>query len=331
VNRTRIDVVLAAIGLEVQRVRGTRAWVLCPFHESSSTSAFFVRRAGERAGTYHCFSCKAGGSLADLVMHVRGLAGEAGEKEARDFIRSAGKGFEPARRRVRVVAREAEISRARFSLPREIVFAPWEEWLTEPRAYLEGRGLGREEAEAFRIGYAVSGPLAGRVVVPFLDERGYPQSYSARTLVGDVPKYRTPDEREGASVDAVFGAHLWPPAAERKRCAVIATEGAIDAMSIRRILQGMPDARAVVCALNGSEPQAGQLLALATFGVVLDASDDDPAGNGAARTIRYAMGRHAEYRRLLLPADANTMLAGGDGARPRPKLLRKLIGVALTG
>ena len=41
-------------------------------------------------------------------------------------------------------------------------------------AYLAGRGIGLEVAQALRLGWAVTGPLAGRVVFPFTDPDGPP-------------------------------------------------------------------------------------------------------------------------------------------------------------
>lgn len=314
---SRVRVVVEALGLEIRRLRGTRAWCYCPFHESTSTSAFFVRLAGERAGTYHCFRCKAGGSLIDLVMHVRGVERE----DARAFVRSAGKAFVPERRRARVVAREPELARRRFAMPRLVVEGePVESWPEEFRSYLAERGIGGDAARAFALAYAVDGPLAGRVVIPFLDERAQLRTYSARSVVGDVPKYRTPDEREGPDVEAVFGAHLWPP--DRRRLPVVANEGAIDAMSV---WMAAPEGTCVA-ALNGSEVQPGQLLALASFGGVVIATDADAAGDRAAQAIRYALGRHVPCSRLRLPEDANALWAAGGEKR---RSLRRAIRVAL--
>lgn len=302
-TKTRTDVVLEALGLKVERERGGRSWILCPFHESQSVQAFFVRRSGARAGQFHCFVCRAGGRLADLAARVKGLDEEA----ARDFVRTAGKKFEPPRKTVRVVARPAILSRERFSMPLGFEREPLADWPEAAREYLEGRGLGEEEVETFRIGYAVDGPLAGRVVIPFLDERARPGTYSARTVCDDVPKYKTPFENEGAILDTVFGSHLWPHPADRLSRIVAVSEGAIDAMSVRRALASRPELADVsIAALNGSNVEPGHVLALSSFGGVICATDFDKAGQAAAKVLRAGVIRHAAFHRVLFDEDANT-------------------------
>lgn len=330
-ERTRTDVVLEALGLNPVRLRGDRAWFECMLHEhdpGKRSVTMFVRRYGKNVGRFYCFSCKKKGGLAALASLVRSCDLE----EAVEFVRKAGKGFAPPRMRVRVVAREPLLSRRRFEVPREVVLgAQLEEWPSLARAYWIGRGLDAEDAAMHGVGYATHGAYANRIVIPFVGERGVVGTVSARSFVDEDPKYKTPHESDAPDLDVLFGASGWPPVAHRRRNVVIVTEGALDAISVQHAR--MTDGRTVergdgpgpVClaALGGSDVRAAHVLALATFGGVIVATDADPAGERAARRLVYALAGHAKVFRLALPSDANDML------RRRPRDLAERISSAI--
>lgn len=316
--RSRVDVVLQALRLDVVRRRGTRAWIFCPFHAGDAKApTFFVRTSGERRGNFHCFSCKASGDLTELVARVRGVE----RNEARDLIDVVLLGWEPQRRRLRVVERAPDLARRRFEMPPEVVLGrPLRAWVSLAREYLEDRGVGAEEVERYGLGYAVDGRLAARVVFPVRAAGGEAVGYSARTFADEEPRYLTPAETERADLDAMFGEHLWPPPGERR--AVVVTEGAIDAISAG-LASGLPHA-----ALSGSELRAGHVLSLATFDVVVVLTDADKAGAKAARQLRAALARTKALARLALEGgDANEWLRR-DRAALREKILGAVADVA---
>lgn len=289
---------MAALGLEPARVRGRRAWAVCPFHDDHDPTNFFVRTHGERAGNYHCFACKAGGDLTDLVVRMRGIKGNDDRekrKKARAFIEQAGKGYAPPRARVRVVARPAVLGRRRFELPPECIMnEPLARWVTPARVYAEGRGITQAEVDLYNLGYAVTGRLEGRIIFPVLaGPRALPAGYSARTFVDAERKYLTPHETEDADLDAMFGEHLWPPPAGRD--VVVVTEGAINALSATRAT-GHP-----ASSISGSDVRPGHIVKIATFRTVVVLTDPDKAGVRAARGIASSLGRHTNVVRPRLP------------------------------
>lgn len=310
---TNIEVVLRALNLKLGRPRGSRAWALCPFHETDVYTAFFVRISGEHAGTFHCYSCKASGSLSKLVMHVQ----SCDYKTAKEFIRRAGKGFEAPRARVRVLARPPALMRARFELPREcIVDRPLKDWLGPAEEYARSRGITDDEVERYGLGYAVDGRLAGRLIFPVrVAPRARAVGYSARTWAGEEPKYKTPDEREEADLDAIFGEHLWPvDLRERKLIAI--TEGAVDALAVGRAT-GL-----LVGSMSGSDVRPGHVIKLATFEIVVVLTDPDAPGEKAAQGYASSLGRHVRVVRPLLPE-------GNDAASMQPARLSATIDLAL--
>lgn len=301
---TRIETILLALQIPIMKRRSRRAWSLCPFHEDKQPDHFFVRLDGERVGNYHCFSCKVGGSLIDLVMHVRRID----FKGAKAFIAAAGKGYEAPRAKVRVLAQPPELARVRFVLPREIEIAPLAKWPTLARRYAVERGLTEAEVELFGLGYALSSRLGGRIVFPVrVPPNDRAVGYSARTFVNDEPKYKTPHEDENADKDAIFGEHLWPKN-EAERHIVAVTEGAVDALAVRRAT-GFH-----IGSLSGSDVLPGHMLKLMTFDVIVVLTDRDAPGEKAAKGIASACSRYSRCVRPILPDDKDA------ASMPRPEL-----------
>lgn len=298
--KSRIEVVLAALKLEVVKNRGRRAWILCPFHDDSDATNFFVRTHGDHASTYFCFACKAKGSLVDLVMKLRGIE----YKPAKDFIASAGKNYEPPRARVSVVERPAVLGRRAFKLPSECIMnEPLEKWPSLAQRYIAKRGITVEEIRRYGLGYAADGRLGGRIVFPVrVGATNRVMSYSARSFVGSDRKYLTPHESEDADLDALFGEHLWPIHEERE--AICVTEGAINALACARAT-GLPSS-----SISGSDVRPGHVIKFATFRCVALLTDPDKAGDKAARGFASSLGRRANVVRVRLPVgkDAADML-----------------------
>src|SRR5262249_2134886 len=102
---------------------------------------------------YHCFSCKAGGDVFRFVQETERL----GFLEAAELLsRRAGIAV-PERR-----AGEQSVRRPLIDVL-EAATSMYEQWLGDPtrgadaRAYLEGRGTGRDAMRAFRLGIALPG------------------------------------------------------------------------------------------------------------------------------------------------------------------------------
>lgn len=313
---TRTEAVLEALGIQIASRRGPRGWAHCPYHRSEQPTTFFVRLRGPRAGQAHCFSCKKGGTLIDLVKHVRRCKYD----EAKKFIESVGEGFQPPRARVSVVRRPPMLGRSRFKMPSEVIFDKLSKWISGPQQYALSRGIDQEEVDVFKIGYAVDGPLAGRVVIPWINQAQVFCGYSARTFVGDEPKYKTPKETDNADFSVMVGEHLWP-SSNHRRGIVAVTEGALNGFAIRRVMKGTDIHFA---ALGGSEVNPVHLVKLATFALVLVMTDPDPAGDRAAEVIKASLGRHTPTRRVRLPDER-------DALDVPPEYLRRTITDALRG
>lgn len=318
---SRVETILAAIGISIANKKGRRIWAICPFHNDHSPTNFFVRISGKRktkegreydaTGQNHCFVCKRGGSLPELVAFVRGIDIE----EAKKFVDALGRGYAPPKRHVRVVSRLPTLGRTKFKMPMEIIFEPLDEWVTPARRYAKDRCLTAEEIELFRIGYAVDGKLAGRIVIPWMGRDRQPAGYSARTFVGDEPPYLTPSAAENSDRRILFGEHLWP-APGPKREVVIVTEGSFNALAARRIMN------VDIGGFGGVDNlEPAHAIKLSTFKLVILLTDPDAPGDQAANALASMLGRHTMARRARLPENKDADLL----FRKSPEILRKIL------
>lgn len=285
-----IDVpsLLARLGIEARR-KGRRWWARCPSpdHADDRDPSWMVRDDPDHDHHAHhvCYGCGFGGGAIALVREVLGL----GPAEAREYLGGAEVERPPALA-ARVVARG---ERGGFTLPAGIVEAPLHRWPAPARRYLEGRGFGAEDAALFRLGYAVDGRCEGRIVFPVFGSAGRITSLVARTFVGATPKVWEPPSSGGATKANAVGQHLWPAPAERDL--VVVCEGPFDALAA---------AAAGYCAagVRGSSLDPRQVAAIATFRLVVDAGDPDPAGSKLGAELRAALARHRPVVRVALLA-----------------------------
>jgi DNA primase len=290
---TRVEKIIAKLGIVAASKSGQRLWALCPFHKDRTPDNWFIRYTGPRKGQNWCFSCKGGGSLFDLVMHVH----RCDFKKARAWLKDFGDDAPPpAANLIRLKVRSpVEVG---FQLPAELIADPLEEWVSDARKYaVEDRGITPEQIARWRIGYAVDGRLGGRLIFVVRDARGVPAGYSARTFVDHDKRYLMPNESERSDLDVMFGEEFWPPLGQRGL--VVLVEGAINGLAVERALAhaSEPSSFAV---MSGSHARPIHLLKVSTFKRVVILSDADVAGDGVAEEYAAALARHTAHERVRL-------------------------------
>jgi len=319
-----VEEVLAALAIDVVRAERHRVWALCPYHQKRDdpkgwATTFFVRLEGKRRdeegrqyeaiGQHFCFACGHGGSMRKLVMDVRGCDEEA----AKEFIKkrggARGSKVEEVKKKVVVARVQPKLGRMRFVMPREVIFDPLAKWVGPAREYAEGRGIPQGEGGSFGIGYAVDGTkLSGRIILPWRGPGGIVAGYSARTFVGEEPKYTTPGPTENADRTVMFGEHLWPSPKARRVVAVI--EGALNGLACRRVRPDIPIAALGGSKVKGEETYIDLAKKLATFPIVLLLTDHDEAGDDAARDIAMMVGRYSVCSRGNFPKGQDALDVG---------------------
>lgn len=322
---SRVEEALTKLGVEHRR-QGERVWAeRCPLpthgaiNEAHRWQNFFVRADGP--GLFHCFSCKGGGNLVELVMLLRGVD----YRDAQAWLRDLGEQeTEAPFLRVRS---EVAGTRGTIAVPEgvERMGAPYREWNTVPRTYAESRGITERQVGRWRVGYALDGRLAGRLFLPIYDSRGRLANYAARDFVGAEKRYLAAGTWEGPDTNVLFGEHRWPTSEPGFRETVVLTEGALNALAIERAAGGRDLAYGGMSGLDESE--GGQvdvrtLTKLATFRRVVVATDPDGPGRRVAVAVAHALRRQCAVVRLELPD-------GTDAADLPRDALAGLLGAAL--
>jgi DNA primase len=154
--RERTDIVKLVSGYLTLKKAGHDRFVgLCPFH-TEKTPSFGVSPS---KGLYHCFGCGKGGDAIGFLRDVEHLEfAEAVERLAKDAgVALRYEGDTPAERRV-ASKRQALVraNEAAFDLYHRTLLEAKEG--EEARAYLDTRGIDREVAVEFEIGYAPAYP-----------------------------------------------------------------------------------------------------------------------------------------------------------------------------
>jgi DNA primase len=154
--RERTDIIKLVSGYLTLKKAGHDRFVgLCPFH-TEKTPSFGVSPS---KGLYHCFGCGKGGDAIGFLRDVEHLEfAEAVERLAKDAgVTLRYEGDTPAERRV-ASKRQALVraNEAAFELYHRTLLEAKEG--EEARAYLDTRGIDREVAAEFEIGYAPGHP-----------------------------------------------------------------------------------------------------------------------------------------------------------------------------
>jgi DNA primase len=293
-NRVDVARLLDRLGM-TYRAEGHELWARCPAHNDTHPSWSI----NQTTGMHHCFACGWGGSVASLVIRV--LGGEAlawTQHDAWLWIREQGllEGNHASAVDVELYLR-LPVKR-RLVLPSSVVMAPLSEWPTPVSRYVRARRIAEWQIRRWDIGYATRGRLAGRIVFPVHDKTGRLLSYSARSFVGELPRYLTPRGQDGADEAALFGERYWPGLGARRR--VVVVEGAIKALAVERAVGGH-----VAGILGATQAANAHVIAkLATFDEVVVLTDNDLAGDVAADALVGSLSRHVVVHRARIVGPA---------------------------
>lgn len=283
-----IGKLLVALDIDAQK-RGTKWIAKCPAPNHQDRHPSWMIRddpGGKWHGSHVCQSCGLTGGTWELVAVVRGVS--LGEAQA--FVNALG-GVVPLSRDVPLVS--VKIRRRRiYELPPGVVIPEsFAHWQSAPLRYIQRRGITEDQVMRWGIGYATTGPLAWRIVMPVYTS-GRLVAYVARSIFDDGSlRYDMPSRQAGARPDFA----LWGEAGfDAKRGAITVAEGVFSALALERV--GAPNP----CALAGSELTVYKLALLAKWPVVLVATDPDAAGDKAARKLAMGLRRCSWVERVEL-------------------------------
>lgn len=294
---------------------GNRFVGLCPFH-GERTPSFSV--SGDKQ-LFYCFGCHAGGNVFTFIMKMEGL--DFREAVARLAARS---GIDVSYEGETEVDRAARERRERAFAANEVAMAYFSRMLNESRvaaagaarAYLTKRGIGREAAERFRLGFApatgnglvaalsakgfspkeavecglaltddrsgrVFDRFRNRVMFPIVNVRGKVVGFGGRSYDGTSPKYlNSPESASFSKRHNLYGLDIAADAVKSAGSAIL-VEGYIDVISL--VMAGVPN----VVATLGTALTLEQARLIGRFaGELVLFYDGDAAGSAAtARAV----------------------------------------------
>ncbi len=294
---------LKRLGIKATKLGPTRWVAFCPNpeHRNTKTPAWFIR--DDQSSPYHathcCKSCGFEGGTLSLIEGVLGLDRD----QAREWLEeNKGPVALPLKVEIEVKDSVLNCKELKFDWEEEIDFS-----CSHPQAreYLGKRRVTEEQIKAFAIG-SISPTakkdgkrhrLRGRIIIPVMDKDSWWMAYTARDYTGKSDyKYLEPKKEENPSYTAILGEHLWT---DQKT--VVVCEGPFDVLALHRSL---PPSIAIA-GLRGSDPNPTKLSKLLQFEKIVIATDNDPAGNKAAKEIRYLLGAYREIVRACPPPDVD--------------------------
>lgn len=131
--------------------------VQCPVNEGDKRELVLTYDKG----LWHCFGCKKGGDMIELVAHVC----QVSQKQAAQHIQTRFHGYTPDKR----------------GLPESGL-----DYLEYEHDHVQALGISQKAAEEFGIGYAPRGTMAKRVLFPLRDKSGKLLGYLGYAQDGSV-------------------------------------------------------------------------------------------------------------------------------------------------
>ncbi len=283
-------------------VKGKTGWACCPFH-NEKTPSFSVDR---EKGFYHCFGCGAHGTAIGFIMQYENLQyPDAVEKLAAECgvtvkYEEGTKRTDPTKPRlVDLMKRACEFYQLKFKSNKQA------------QEYVRQRGLTEETVEKFGIGFApdawhnlkavfeekdftslievglmrkseksdnIYDFFRNRLMFPIRNQKGQVIAFSARTMIGEEPKYintgETPIFIKG---NEIFGLYEARQAISRKKRAIV-VEGQMDVIQLSQA--GFQEACAPLGTAIRTE-HVQKLLKITDH--IIFSFDGDAAGRKAAR------------------------------------------------
>ena len=279
--------VLERYGIKLKRT-GNELHGRCPIHQGKGEDSF---RANTEKNAFQCFSCQAKGNVLDFVAAMEKCnIRDAGLKLQDWFGLAASQGPRPSASKAAPGATGSKLAREGTGDENPSTDEGANEGanngqkgsnkplgfelrgIDHGHAYLTGRGISKETAEAFGVGlFSGKGSMSGRCVIPIHNERGELLAYAGRSIDGAEPKYKLPAGFHKSAV--LFNLHR----ATATGCkSVVVVEGFFDCMKVWQA--GFPCVAVMGCRLSKEQ----QVLLAGNFTAALLLFDGDAAGIAGA-------------------------------------------------
>src|ERR1035437_339038 len=285
-----IEQVLGRYGIKLKRT-GKELHGRCPIHQGKGDDSF---RANTEKNAFQCFSCQAKGNVLDFVAAMEKCSvRDAGLKLQDWFGLAAGNGAQAAAPKPAAtgsqLAREKRAGESRET-NKPLMFQL--RGIDHVHEYLASRGIGKETAEHFGVGFfAGKGSMSGRCVLPIHNERGELLAYAGRSIDNTEPRYKLPAGFHKSL--ELYNQHRAIATGQR---GLIVVEGVFDCMNIYQA--GYPF---VVALMGCSMSEEQERLLVAQADMVLLMLDGDEAGRHGTDEMLLRLGRKVWVKDVRSP------------------------------
>ncbi len=283
-----MQMVLDHYGIKLRR-SGKELRGKCPIHKGEGSDAFHVSVS---KGAFNCFSCGAKGNVLDFVAGMEQCSlRDAALKLAEWFGLIAAK--QPAGERSGVKAPERATKQEQLrETPANKPLGFALKGVDASHPYLATRGISRETAEVFGVGFFPGkGTMSRRVVIPIHDEQEQLVAYAGRAIDGSEPKYKLP-----AGFKKSFVLYNYHRAVEVPGSRVVVVEGFFDCLKVHQA--GFDS---VVGLMGCTLAQEQEELLVSGFNEVALLLDADEPGRRAAAEIAACLVKRVWVRVVEAP------------------------------
>src|SRR5207245_2602950 len=141
---------------------------------------------------FNCFSCRKHGNVLDLVAAMENCSVRDAAVRLQDWFRfspAAGQDKAPTAEQPKPDATQQQGTGDSQAENKPLSFQLRS--IDHAHAYLEQRGITKETAEKFGVGFfSGKGSMNGRIVIPIHNERGELLAYAGRSIDNTEPRYK---------------------------------------------------------------------------------------------------------------------------------------------
>jgi DNA primase len=300
-----IGQVLDRYGIKLKRT-GKELHGRCPIHQGKGDESF---RANTEKNAFQCFSCQAKGNVLDFVAAMEKCSvRDAGLKLQEWFGLSAGHGQQDA---VAPGGSSALVTGSKLAreersgedpstdkgvndeqkLPNKPLRFELQ-GIVHDYLYLDSRGITKETAEHFGVGFFPGrGSMFGRVVIPIHNGKGELLAYAGRAIDNTEPRYKLPAGFHKSL--ELYNLHRAIATGQR---GLIVVEGFFDCMKVSQA--GYPF---VVALMGSSMSEEQERLLVDHAEMVLLMLDGDEAGRQGTDEILLRLGRQVWTKAVCVP------------------------------
>jgi DNA primase len=260
----------------------------CPIHQGEGTDTF---HANLTKNAFNCFSCKARGNVLDFVAAMEKCSvRDAGLKLKDWFSISDDASQKPERSKPAPKGGAGETEK-----PGNKPLTFQLKGIDTGHPYLATRGISKETAETFGIGFfGGKGSMSGRIVIPIHNESGELVAYAGRAIDESEPRYKLPAGFHKSL--ELFNLHRAAAAGESNPDSlVVVVEGFFDCLQVTQA--GFP----CVALMGSSMSEEQEELLVKHFQKAWLMLDGDEAGRNAAAECVTRIGRGIWVRLAEVP------------------------------